>query len=58
MFIELKKNTIEWIKLLFWGTKQVLVFPNLFTHYERDMTKLVILLDYYNNVYEGYYEKW
>ncbi len=40
------------------GVKQILVFPNLFTYYEQDMAKSVILLDYYNNVYEGHYEKW
>ncbi len=39
------------------GAKQVLVFPNLFTYYEQDMAKSVILLDYYNNVYERHYEK-
>ncbi len=38
--------------------KQVLIFPNLFTYYEQDMAKSVLLLDYYNDVYEGHYEKW
>jgi hypothetical protein len=45
-------------KMTFLGAKQVLVFPNLFTYYEQDMTEPVLLLDYYNNVYEGHYEKW
>ncbi len=45
-------------KMLVLGAKQVLTFPNLFTYYEQGMAKLVILLDYYNNVYEGHYEKW
>jgi hypothetical protein len=40
------------------GIKQVLIFPNLFTTYEQDMARSMILLDYYNNVYEGHYEKW
>jgi hypothetical protein len=33
-------------------------FPNLFTYYEQDMAKSMLLLDYYNNVYEGHFEKW
>jgi hypothetical protein len=40
------------------GAKQVLVFPNLFVYYEQNMAKSMILLDYYNTVYEGQYEKW
>ncbi len=45
-------------KMIVLGAKQVLVFPILFTHYAQDMAKLVIILDYYNNIYEGHYEKW
>jgi hypothetical protein len=44
-------------KMTIFGAKQVLVFPNLFTYYEQEMAKLVILLDYNNNVYAGHYEK-
>jgi len=45
-------------KMIVLGVKQILVFPNLFTYYEQDMAKSVILLDYYDMVYEGHYEKW
>jgi hypothetical protein len=44
-------------KMIVLGAKQVLVFPNLFIHYEQDMAKSVIILNYYNNVYEVHYEK-
>jgi hypothetical protein len=44
-------------KIIVLGAKQVLNFPNLFTYYEQDMAKSMILLDY-NNASEGYYEKW
>jgi hypothetical protein len=44
-------------KMIVLGVKKVLVFPNLFTYYEQNMEKSMILLDYYNNVYEGHYEK-
>ncbi len=39
-------------KMTVLGAKQVLAFPNLFTYYEQNITKSIILLDYYNNVYE------
>jgi hypothetical protein len=52
--IERKHNKVN--KIIILGAKQMLFFPNLFTYYEHDMAKLVILLDYYNNVY-GHYEK-
>jgi len=55
-FIELKENIMEWIRWLFGGQKSI--SQNLFTYYEQNMTKFVLLLDYYNNVYEGHYEKW
>jgi hypothetical protein len=45
-------------KMTFLGAKQVLAFPDLFTYYEQNMTKSVLLIDYYNNVYERHYEKW
>jgi hypothetical protein len=40
------------------GIEQVLTFPNLFTYYEQDMVKFILLFDHYNNVYQGWYEKW
>ncbi len=36
----------------------VVAYPNLFTQYEQDMVKFVILLYYNYNVYEGWYECW
>jgi hypothetical protein len=54
--IERKHSRVNKMTIL--GAKQVLVFPNLFTYDEQDMAISVIFLDYYNNVYEGHYEKW
>jgi hypothetical protein len=54
--IERKHSKVN--KMIVLGVKQILVFPNLFTYYEQDMAKSVILLDYYDMVYEGHYEKW
>jgi hypothetical protein len=54
--IERKHNGVNNMVIL--GGKQVLAFPNLFTYYEQDMAKSMLLLDHYNNVYEGHYEKW
>jgi hypothetical protein len=54
--IERKHSRVN--KMMFWGLNKQENVANLFTYYEQDMAKLVILLDYYNNVYEGHYEKW
>jgi len=50
------KKIVELIIWLFWGPDKYL--PNLFTYYEQDLPKLMLLLSYYNNVYQGHYEKW
>jgi hypothetical protein len=54
--IEKKHSKVN--KMIVLGAKQVLVFSNLFTYYEQDITKSMIILDYYNKGYEGHYEKW
>jgi hypothetical protein len=38
------------------GVEYVVVYPNRFIQYERDMANFVIFLDYYHNVYKGRYE--
>jgi hypothetical protein len=53
---KIKRKTVELIIWLFWGPNKYL--PNLFTYYEQDLWKLVLFLNYYNNVYQGHYEKW
>jgi hypothetical protein len=40
------------------GAKYVVVYPNLCIQYEQDMAKSIIFLDYYHNVYEGWYKHW
>jgi len=58
VLIELKKKHSGMNKMTILGAKQILAFLNLFTYYEQDMAKSMLLLDHYNNVYEGHYEKW
>jgi hypothetical protein len=38
------------------GVEHVIAFFNLFTYYEQD--KYIIFFNYYNNVYQGWHEKW
>ncbi len=52
---ERKHNGVN--KMIILGAKKVLAFPNLFTYYEQYMAKSMIFYYYYNNVYEGHYEK-
>jgi hypothetical protein len=40
------------------GVNRVIAFPNLFTYYEQNMAKSIIFFNYYNNVYQGWHEKW
>jgi hypothetical protein len=40
------------------GAKHVIAFLDLFTNYEQDMAKSIIFFDYYNNVYQGWHERW
>jgi hypothetical protein len=54
--IERKHSRVNKMTIL--RVKQVLFFPKLFTYYEQNMAKSMILLDYYNIVYEIHYEKW
>ncbi len=42
-------------KMIGLGAKYIVADPN---NYEQDVTKFVIFLDYYHNVYEGWNESW
>jgi hypothetical protein len=54
--VEKKDENIQKMTLL--GIELVITYSNLFTYYEQDMLKSVIFFDYYNNVYQGWYENW
>ncbi len=45
-------------KMIVMGAEHVITFPNLFTYYEQDMAKFIIFFDYYNNIYQGWSERW
>jgi hypothetical protein len=40
------------------GAKYVVAYSDLFTQNEQDMAKSIFFIDYYCNVYEGWYEHW
>jgi len=42
----------------YFGGELVITYSNLFIYYEQDMAKSTIFLDYYNNVYQKWYENW
>jgi hypothetical protein len=50
-----KNRTNEMIVM---GVEHVIVFTNLFAYYEQDMAKSITFFYYYNNVYQGWHEKW
>jgi hypothetical protein len=45
-------------KMTVMGVEHVITFPNLFTYYEQDLAKSIIFFDYYNNIYQGWSERW
>jgi hypothetical protein len=38
--------------------EQVITCFNVFTYYEHDMVKSIVLFDHYNNVHQIWYEHW
>jgi hypothetical protein len=50
-----KKKVMKLHKMIGLGAKYIVADPN---NYEQDVTKFVIFLDYYHNVYEGWNESW
>jgi hypothetical protein len=38
------------------GVKQLFICSNLFIYYEQDMAKSIKFFEYYNSVYERWYE--
>ncbi len=45
-------------KMTIMGVEHVIAFPDFFTYYEQDMVRSIIFFDYYNNVYQGWFERW
>jgi hypothetical protein len=40
-------------KMIVMGVKHAITFPDLFTYYEQDMAKSIIIFYYYNDVFLG-----
>jgi hypothetical protein len=55
---KVKKKDENIQKMIVLGAELVITYSNLFIYYEQDMAKSVIFFDYYNNVYQGWYENW
>jgi hypothetical protein len=45
-------------KMIIFRVELVVTYSNLFIYYEQDMAKFVIFFNYYNNVYQRWYENW
>jgi len=57
-YIKLEKKKNRSNKMIVMGVEHVIIFHNLFAYYEQDMAKSIIFFDYYNNVYQGWHERW
>ncbi len=45
-------------KMTVMGAEHVITFLKFSTNYEQDMAKSIIFFDYYNILYQGWYERW
>jgi len=45
-------------KMTIMGVDHVIAFPKFFNYYEQDMVRSIIFFDYYNIVYQGWFERW
>jgi hypothetical protein len=55
---KLSKQDNQSKKLIKLGIENVVTYPHLFIQYKQHMVKSIMLLDYYHNVHEGWYEYW
>jgi hypothetical protein len=45
-------------KMTVMGAEHVITFFKFSINYEQDMAKSIIFFDYYNILYQGWYERW
>jgi hypothetical protein len=53
---KLRKEGVSCLKMLVDKTKYITMYSNFFTYYEQDMAKSKLIVNYYNNVYQGWHE--
>jgi hypothetical protein len=54
--VEKRNEKIQ--KMIILRVELVVTYSNLFIYYEQNMEKFVIFFNYYNNVYQRWYENW
>jgi hypothetical protein len=55
---KVEKRNEKTQKMIILGVELIVTYSNLFIYYEQDMEKFVIFFNYYNNVYQRWYENW
>jgi hypothetical protein len=48
-----KKRNVNHLKSTINGAKYLIMYSNFFTYYAQDMAKSTLVMNYYNNVYQG-----
>jgi hypothetical protein len=53
---KLRKEGVSRLKMIVRKTEYIIMYFNFFTYYEQDMAKSKLIINYYNNVYQGWHE--
>jgi hypothetical protein len=53
---KLRKEGVSRLKMTIEKTKYILMYSIFFTYYEQDMAKSKLVVNNYNNVYQGWHE--
>jgi hypothetical protein len=53
-----RKEGVTHLKMIIEKTEYIIMYSNFFTYYEQGMEKSKLVVNYYNNVYQGWHEQW
>jgi hypothetical protein len=52
----LRKESVYHFKMIVKKVESIIMYSNFFTYYEQDMAKSKLVVNNYNNVYQGWHE--
>ncbi len=54
----LRKEGVTRLKMTVEKVEYIIMYSNFFNYYEQGMAKSQLIINYYNNVYQGWHEQW
>ncbi len=55
---KLRKKKVSHLKMIVKKIEYIIMYSNFFIYYEQDMAKSNLIINYYNNVHQGWHEQW